>query len=87
MESPTRLNYVREMHKIVWILLGVFALFAGTFPSACWRVSKMDKFKGFHVKSLSLAGKWEDSAKQEKSQDSARGGKSSYSTNTILEHD
>lgn len=57
MESPTRLTSVREMHKIVWILLGIFTLFAATFPHACWRVSQMEKFKGFHVKSLSLEGK------------------------------
>ena len=63
MESPTKLTSatkltsVREMHKIVGILLGVFTLFAATFPTAMWRVSQMDKFEGFHVKSLSLEGK------------------------------
>ncbi|MCP2730172.1 hypothetical protein [Limnofasciculus baicalensis] len=61
MESPTRLTSVREMHKIVWILLGVFTLFAATFPTALWRVSQMDKFKGFHVKSLSVEGKLQHS--------------------------
>jgi hypothetical protein len=57
MESPTKLTSVRKMHNIVWILLGVFTLFAATFPTALWRVSQMDKFRGFHVKSLSLEGK------------------------------
>lgn len=42
----------QKLHKIVWILVGVFTLFAGTFPLAMWRVSQMDNFRGYHVKSV-----------------------------------
>lgn len=55
--EATKATYTKEMHKIVWILLGVFSLFAVTFPTALWRVSQMDKFKDFHVKSFPLEGK------------------------------
>lgn len=44
----------REMHKIVLIMMGVFSLMAITFPTAMMRVSQMEKFRGFHVKSLPL---------------------------------
>src|SRR5919199_1379927 len=49
----------REMHKYVWILVGVFTLIAATFPTALIRVSKDKKFAAynFHVKSLTLEGK------------------------------
>jgi hypothetical protein len=55
--ETTKTNYNKEMHKIVWILLGVFGLIAVSFPTALWRVSQMEKFKGFHVKSYPLEGK------------------------------
>jgi hypothetical protein len=42
----------KEMHGIVFALIGIFALFAATYPIAMWRVSQMDKFRGDHVKSL-----------------------------------
>jgi hypothetical protein len=42
----------QKMHKIVLTFVGIFALFAVTYPIAMWRVSQMDKFRGFHVKSL-----------------------------------
>lgn len=42
----------QKLHQIVWILVGVFTLFAGTFPVAMWRVSQMDDFRGYHVKSV-----------------------------------
>ncbi|TRU33752.1 MAG: hypothetical protein EWV50_19790 [Microcystis aeruginosa Ma_MB_F_20061100_S20] len=45
-----------KMHDIVWILVGVFGLFAITFPLAMWRVSNMEKFQGSHVKSLVVEG-------------------------------
>lgn len=42
----------QKMHKIVFAFVGIFTLFAVTYPIAMWRVSQMDKFRGFHVKSL-----------------------------------
>jgi hypothetical protein len=48
-----------KMHKYVWTLVGVFALFTVTFPTALGRVSQDQKFKGFHVKSLTLQGQLE----------------------------
>jgi hypothetical protein len=42
----------RKMHKIVFAFMGLFAAIAVTYPIAMWRVSQMDKFRGFHVKSL-----------------------------------
>jgi|ERR671932_140088 hypothetical protein len=65
METETGMRQVqtkpisaREMHKYVWILLGVFTLLAVTFPTAFIRVSKDKKFAAynFHVKSLTLEG-------------------------------
>ncbi|WP_404787363.1 hypothetical protein [Altericista sp. CCNU0014] len=47
----------QSMHKIVWICLGVLALFSITTPTAMMRVSRMEKFKGSHVKSLTDAWK------------------------------
>jgi hypothetical protein len=49
--SPKRLP-AQKMHKIVFAFIGIFTLFAVTYPIAMWRVSQMDKFRGFHVKSL-----------------------------------
>ncbi|WP_019499702.1 hypothetical protein [Pseudanabaena sp. PCC 6802] len=43
----------RKMHKIVFAFMGLFTAIAVTYPIAMWRVSQMDKFRGFHVKSLS----------------------------------
>jgi hypothetical protein len=50
-DSPKPLP-AQKMHKIVFAFVGIFALFAVTYPIAMWRVSQMDKFRGFHVKSL-----------------------------------
>ncbi|MEG3921104.1 hypothetical protein QUA34_18260 [Microcoleus sp. POL10_C6] len=44
------------MHKIVWVSVGVLTLFFMTFPIAMWRVSQKEKFRGFHVKSLTIEG-------------------------------
>jgi hypothetical protein len=41
-----------KMHKIVFAFIGLFVAIAVTYPIAMWRVSQMDKFRGFHVKSL-----------------------------------
>jgi hypothetical protein len=46
----------REMHKIVWVSVGVLTLFFITFPLAMWRVSQKENFRGFHVKSLTIEG-------------------------------
>ncbi|WP_333160965.1 hypothetical protein [Microcoleus sp. Pol12B4] len=44
------------MHKIVLVSVGVLTLFFMTFPIAMWRVSQKEKFRGFHVKSLTIEG-------------------------------
>jgi hypothetical protein len=44
------------MHKIVWVSVGVLTLFFMTFPIAMWRVSQKEKFRGFHVKFLTIEG-------------------------------
>ncbi|WP_026099071.1 hypothetical protein [Kamptonema formosum] len=54
METQLKPIPAREMHKIVWICLGVFALIAGSYPLAFMRVAQKEKFAGFHVKSLTL---------------------------------
>ena len=48
----------RDLHKYIWVLIGVFTLIAATFPTALMRVSKDKKFAAynFHVKSLTLEG-------------------------------
>lgn len=45
----------QKLHYIVLSFVGVFALIAASYPIAIWRVSQMDKFKGFHVKSNPIA--------------------------------
>jgi hypothetical protein len=47
----------REMHKFVWVGVGIFTLFCVTYPIAMWRVSQKEKFLGSHVKSLTIEGK------------------------------
>jgi len=56
MDAQVRKVSSRKMHDIVWILVGVFGLFAISFPLAMWRVSNMEKFQGSHVKSLVVEG-------------------------------
>ncbi|MBD2211593.1 hypothetical protein H6G64_20510 [Calothrix sp. FACHB-156] len=46
----------REMHKYIWMLVGVFTLLAATYPTAMIRVSQKPQFHGYHVKSLPLNG-------------------------------
>ncbi|BCL37332.1 hypothetical protein [Nostoc sp. MS1] len=54
----------RQMHKYVWMLVGVFSLMAVSYPVAMFRVSQKEKFQGFHVKSLTVEGKlYADSVK------------------------
>lgn len=50
--SPPKPLPAQKMHKIVFAFVGIFTLVAITYPIAMWRVSQMDKFRGFHVKSL-----------------------------------
>jgi len=56
METKNKPNPAREMHKIVWVSVGVLALFLMIFPIAMWRVSQKEKFRGFHVKSFTIQG-------------------------------
>ena len=46
----------RKMHKRVWVSVGVLTLLFLTFPIAIWRISQKEKFRGFHVKSLTIEG-------------------------------
>ncbi|HCQ23462.1 MAG: hypothetical protein ACK513_09215 [Aphanizomenon sp.] len=48
----------RDLHKYIWLLVGVFALLTVTYPTSMMRVSQKEKFKGFHVKSLPIEGKY-----------------------------
>lgn len=54
METKNKPLPAREMHKIVWISMGVLTLFFVTYPIAMWRVSQKEKFLGSHVKSLTI---------------------------------
>ena len=56
METKNKPLPAREMHKIVWVSVGVLTLFFMSFPIAMWRVSQKEKFRGFHVKSLTIGG-------------------------------
>ena len=62
METKNKPIPAREMHKIVWIGMGVLTLFFVTFPISMWRVSQKEKFLGSHVKSLTIEGKKPDNA-------------------------
>jgi hypothetical protein len=56
METKNKLIPAREMHKIVWVSVRALTLFFMTFPIAMWRVSQKEKFRGFHLKSLTIEG-------------------------------
>ena len=56
METKNKQNPAREMHKIVWVRVGVLTLFLMTFPIAMWRLSQKEKFRGFHLKSFTIEG-------------------------------
>ncbi|MEG4629869.1 hypothetical protein QUB56_09635 [Microcoleus sp. AR_TQ3_B6] len=56
MDTKNKPLPAREMHKIVWVSVGVLTLFFMTFPIAMWRVSQKEKFRGFYVKSLTIEG-------------------------------
>jgi len=57
METKNKPLPAREMHKIVWVGVGVLTLFFVTYPIAMWRVSQKEKFLGSHIKSLTVEGK------------------------------
>jgi hypothetical protein len=40
---------IGTLHLTVWALVGVAIAIVVTYPLAMWRVSQMEKFKGFHV--------------------------------------
>jgi hypothetical protein len=56
MDTKNKPTPAREMHKIVWVSVGVLTLFFMTFPIAMWCVSQKEKFRGFHVKSFTIEG-------------------------------
>jgi hypothetical protein len=56
METKNKPIPARDMHKIVWVSVGVLTLFFMTFPIAMWRISQKEKFRGFHVKSFTIEG-------------------------------
>ena len=56
METKNKPIPAREMHKIVWVSVGVLTLFFMTSPIAMWRVSQKEKFRGFHDKSFTIEG-------------------------------
>ena len=56
METKNKHIPASEMHKIVWVSVGVLTLFFMTFPIAMWRVSQKEKFRGFHLKSFTIEG-------------------------------
>ena len=49
----------RQMHRYIWVCVGVFISFLATFPLAYWRVSNSDKYDGLPFNSFN----WEDSQK------------------------
>ena len=62
METKNKPLPAKEMHKIVWACVGVLTLCFVTYPIAMFRVTKMEKFRGIYVKSLTMEGKKPDSA-------------------------
>ena len=42
----------RDLHKYVWTLIGVWILFLATFPLACWRVARNEKFGDLPLNSI-----------------------------------
>jgi hypothetical protein len=58
MHSKSKPIPSQQMHRYVFYLLGVFLLFAISFPISFWRVSKEKKFADYnsHLKSLTLEG-------------------------------
>ena len=59
MQGQKKRSHATQMHKYVFVLLGVWFLFAVTAAIACHRVSQSKKFtlSHFYLKSLTLEGK------------------------------
>ena len=59
MQGQKKRSHPNKMHKYVFVLLGVWFLFAVTSVIACYRVSQSKKFtlSHFYLKSLTLKGK------------------------------
>lgn len=56
METPKQSSSSQQLHKYVWMLVGVLSLIVATFPTAMIRVSQKPKFQGSHVKSVAIDG-------------------------------
>ena len=54
-QSNSQRISARELHRYVWGLTILFAVFAISYPIACWRVSQSAKFRPHqsHLKSVS----------------------------------
>lgn len=57
MQIQRKNESISRMHRIVWILIGIFGLCALSFPIALFRVSNTREFGGFHVRSLTIEGR------------------------------
>src|SRR4028118_11558 len=57
MDTKNKPIPAREMHKIVWVSVGVLTLFFMTFSIAMWRVSQKESFAVFTSSLSQLRGK------------------------------
>jgi hypothetical protein len=69
----------QSLHWIVFVFLAAFGAICVTFPIAMLRVSGMEKFRGFHVKSLPLESQMASSEGSSQSSTSQKGTTSSES--------
>ena len=49
-----------QLHKYVWLLLGVFGLFVVSFPTAYFRVARSQEFEDLPLKSINWAENQKD---------------------------
>ncbi|MBE9045867.1 hypothetical protein IQ255_15885 [Pleurocapsales cyanobacterium LEGE 10410] len=49
-----------QLHKYVWLLLGVFGLFVASFPVAYFRVAQSQEFQDLPLKSIDWAENQKD---------------------------
>ena len=49
-----------QLHKYVWLLLGVFGLFVVSFPTAYFRVARSQEFEDLPLKSIDWAENQKD---------------------------
>jgi hypothetical protein len=47
--SPSAQSDANKLHLPIWGFVGVAIAIFISYPIAMWRVSQMEKFKGFHV--------------------------------------